>query len=167
MPQGVGVRISPSPPTNCENRNYSGRKMLTELTKLIPEALLHESAEAFYSGRRAFSELSDLYILGANPGAASTYAGRYRIQECSDIVQALVKYLKSGILIILDLDLGSCNLGSSLCYSRIRLRRHIRNQPSRSFLKLTHRIPRLLISGNPAERRARRAQPWYRRVISV
>ena len=44
--------------------------MIEEFVELIPKSLLHESGAVFYSGRRAFSIPSDLYILGANPGGS-------------------------------------------------------------------------------------------------
>ena len=44
--------------------------MIEEFAKLIPESMLHESGAVFYSGRRAFSKPSDVYILGSNPGGA-------------------------------------------------------------------------------------------------
>ncbi len=44
--------------------------MIEEFVKLIPKSILHESGAAFWSGRRAFSEPSDLYILGTNPGGS-------------------------------------------------------------------------------------------------
>ena len=42
--------------------------MIEEFVDLIPKELLYKSGGAFFSGRRAFSELSDLYILASNPG---------------------------------------------------------------------------------------------------
>ncbi len=45
--------------------------MIEEFAKLVPESLLHESGAVFYSGRRAFTQPSDLYILGSNPGGSS------------------------------------------------------------------------------------------------
>jgi hypothetical protein len=42
--------------------------MIEEFVDLIPKELLYKSGWAFFSGRRAFSELSDLYILASNPG---------------------------------------------------------------------------------------------------
>ena len=44
--------------------------MIEEFAELIPKSFLNKSGEVFYSGRRAFSAPSDLYILGANPGGA-------------------------------------------------------------------------------------------------
>ena len=44
--------------------------MIEEFIELIPQSLYGESGAAFYSGRRAFSAPSDLYILGANPGGS-------------------------------------------------------------------------------------------------
>lgn len=44
--------------------------MIDEFAKLIPPSLMDKSGEVFYSGRRAFSAPSDLYILGANPGGS-------------------------------------------------------------------------------------------------
>lgn len=44
--------------------------MIEQFAELIPDELLHKSGEAFYSGRRAFSATSDLYLLGTNPGGS-------------------------------------------------------------------------------------------------
>lgn len=41
-----------------------------EFADLIHPVLLNESGSVFYSGRGAFSQPSDLYILGLNPGGA-------------------------------------------------------------------------------------------------
>ena len=45
---------------------------LDELVKLIPQCLLQKSGAVFYSGRKAFSNPSPLYILGLNPGGSPT-----------------------------------------------------------------------------------------------
>lgn len=42
--------------------------MIEEFARLIPEDLRGRSGSVFYSGRRAFSRPSPLYILGLNPG---------------------------------------------------------------------------------------------------
>lgn len=42
--------------------------MIEEFAKLIPKRLLSTSGKVFYSGRNAFSQNADLYILGINPG---------------------------------------------------------------------------------------------------
>ncbi len=41
---------------------------LETFADLIPQSLLGESGSVFYSGRRAYSRQSDLYVLGLNPG---------------------------------------------------------------------------------------------------
>lgn len=41
-----------------------------DFIKHIPSALLSRSGKVFYSGRRAFSFRSNLYVLGVNPGGA-------------------------------------------------------------------------------------------------
>jgi len=43
---------------------------LDEFVKLIPQYLLQKSGAVFYSGRKAFSTPSFLYILGLNPGGS-------------------------------------------------------------------------------------------------
>jgi hypothetical protein len=45
-----------------------GCGMMEELVKLIPREICNRSGKVFYSGRAAFSEPNDLYILGYNPG---------------------------------------------------------------------------------------------------
>ena len=45
---------------------------LDEFVKLIPQYLLQKSGAVFYSGRKAFSTPSSLYILGLNPGGSPT-----------------------------------------------------------------------------------------------
>ena len=47
--------------------------------KLIPESMLDMSGSVFFSGRRAFNERSDLYILGLNP--AGDPAGPHTIRK--------------------------------------------------------------------------------------
>lgn len=42
--------------------------MIEEFVKKIPESLLNKSGSVFYSGRKAFSGNSEVYILGLNPG---------------------------------------------------------------------------------------------------
>ncbi|HIF50392.1 MAG TPA: hypothetical protein EYQ42_02465 [Thiotrichaceae bacterium] len=42
--------------------------MIEEFSKNIPSTLLRKSGSVFYSGRDAFSNKADLYILGINPG---------------------------------------------------------------------------------------------------
>ena len=42
--------------------------MIEAFAELIPKSVLNKPGYAFFSGRRAFSAPSDLYILGANPG---------------------------------------------------------------------------------------------------
>ena len=44
--------------------------MIEEFAKLIPESLRHKTGAAFFSGRRSFSKMSELYMLGMNPGGA-------------------------------------------------------------------------------------------------
>ena len=45
---------------------------LDGFVKLIPQCLLQKSGAVFYSGRKAFSNRSPLYILGLNPGGSPT-----------------------------------------------------------------------------------------------
>jgi hypothetical protein len=47
-----------------------GGEMFDEFVKLIPQCLLKKSGAVFYSGRKAFSTPSPLYILGLNPGGS-------------------------------------------------------------------------------------------------
>ena len=42
--------------------------MIETLAALIPASMANKSGKAFYSGRAAFSQPNELYILGANPG---------------------------------------------------------------------------------------------------
>lgn len=42
--------------------------MIEDFAKKIPKRLLKTSGSVFYSGRNAFSNLSELYVLGINPG---------------------------------------------------------------------------------------------------
>lgn len=42
--------------------------MIAELQRLVPIELGSRSGKVFYSGRGAFSQPSDLYVLGLNPG---------------------------------------------------------------------------------------------------
>ena len=44
--------------------------MIEQFAKIVPKSLLHKPGFVFFSGRRAFSTPSDLYILGANPGGS-------------------------------------------------------------------------------------------------
>ena len=42
--------------------------MIKQFAKLVPQELLHRSGLTFYSGRTAFSKLSDIYLMGYCPG---------------------------------------------------------------------------------------------------
>ena len=44
--------------------------MIEDLAKLVPQAHLNRSGRAFYSGRKAFSTVSELYVIGLNPGGS-------------------------------------------------------------------------------------------------
>jgi hypothetical protein len=44
--------------------------MIDKFAALIPQSLLKHSGAVFYSGRKAFSTPSSLYILGLNPGGS-------------------------------------------------------------------------------------------------
>ena len=50
--------------------------MIDELFRSIPTNLLNESGTVFYSGRDAFSNPSDLYLLGLNPGGSPVIQAR-------------------------------------------------------------------------------------------
>ena len=69
MPQGVGVRVSPSPPAFILPLHRLDR-MIKKFSELVPKQLLDKHGFVFFSGRHAFSARSDLYILGANPGGS-------------------------------------------------------------------------------------------------
>ena len=43
-------------------------RVLEDVLELVPAALMRASGRVFYSGRSAFEQPSDLYILGLNPG---------------------------------------------------------------------------------------------------
>jgi len=42
--------------------------MIEKFNKLVPQGLLQRSSLTFYSGRRAFSQSADIYLMGYNPG---------------------------------------------------------------------------------------------------
>ena len=42
-------------------------QQVDDFAKLVPESYLDRSGAVFYSGRRAFSQPSDLYLLALNP----------------------------------------------------------------------------------------------------
>ncbi len=50
--------------------------MIEELFRSVPANLLNESGTVFYSGRDAFSNPSDLYLLGLNPGGSPMVQAR-------------------------------------------------------------------------------------------
>ena len=45
--------------------------IVEKLAATVPDTLYKESGSVFYSGRRAFNKISDLYILGLNPGGSA------------------------------------------------------------------------------------------------
>jgi hypothetical protein len=60
--------------------------MLDDFLKLIPQELLKRSGAVFYSGRKAFSTPSPLYILGLNPGGSSTEMADYTVAKHTEEV---------------------------------------------------------------------------------
>lgn len=54
--------------------------LIIELSALVPQSLLSRSGSVFYSGRKAFSLPSRLYILGLNPGGCP-------VQQASETLQ--------------------------------------------------------------------------------
>ncbi len=42
--------------------------MIEDFARLVPRSLMNRSGKAFYSGRSAFEQPSELYVLGLNPG---------------------------------------------------------------------------------------------------
>ncbi len=42
--------------------------MIEDFARLVPRSLMHKSGKVFYSGRSAFEQPSEIYILGLNPG---------------------------------------------------------------------------------------------------
>ena len=57
---------------------------IDDFVKLLPEPLLDRSGSVFFSGRRAFNEPCDLYVLGLNP--AGDPAGANTIRQNVDSV---------------------------------------------------------------------------------
>ena len=60
--------------------------MFDEFVKLIPQDLLQKSGAVFYSGRKAFSTPSSLYILGLNPGGSPTEMADYTVAKHTEEV---------------------------------------------------------------------------------
>lgn len=58
--------------------------MIEEFIRLVDPAILHRPGAVFYSGPSAFSQPSDLYILGINPGGG----------ECGTIAENIASTLK-------------------------------------------------------------------------
>jgi hypothetical protein len=52
----------------------------------IPKELMPCPGRAFYSGRRAFSGTSDLYVIGVNPGGDSSTNGGETVERHTDAV---------------------------------------------------------------------------------
>lgn len=55
--------------------------MIEEFVDLVPENLLRESGEIFYSGRAAFSAPVSIYILGRRPGDAPNDPRQRSVEE--------------------------------------------------------------------------------------
>ncbi|HUZ04788.1 MAG TPA: hypothetical protein VMU62_05480, partial [Acidobacteriaceae bacterium] len=65
---------------------------LDEFVKLIPQCLLQKSGAVFYSGRKAFSTPSSLYILGLNPGGSPTEQAGDTVIEHTNKVLSEAEY---------------------------------------------------------------------------
>ena len=61
--------------------NEAEAPTLEYFAKMVPENLLEESGEVFYSGRSAFSGASDVYLLGYNPGSDSADSRLNKVRD--------------------------------------------------------------------------------------
>src|SRR5215213_1140448 len=57
--------------------------MIDDLFRSVPTHLLRERGRVFFSGRDAFSNPSDLYVLGLNPGGAPEMQARETVSSQS------------------------------------------------------------------------------------
>jgi hypothetical protein len=66
---------------------------LDEFVELIPQCLLQKSGAVFYSGRKAFSNPSPLYILGLNPGGSpKAQAGGTVAKHTDEVLKSKPEY---------------------------------------------------------------------------
>ncbi|MEO1678264.1 MAG: hypothetical protein AAFU80_08905 [Pseudomonadota bacterium] len=60
--------------------------MIEQIAAHVPESLHTVSGSVFYSGRAAFAEQADVYILGANPGGDPDTQSNETVQNHTDFV---------------------------------------------------------------------------------